>query len=32
MATDLKSWAAKFKSLSDSDKAIDAMARYYTCS
>ena len=32
MATDLKSWAAKFKSLSDSDKAIAAMARYYTCS
>ena len=32
MATDLKSWAAKFKTLSDSDKAIAAMARYYTCS
>jgi len=32
MATDLKSWAAKFKNLSDSDKAIAAMARYYTCS
>ena len=32
MATDLKSWAVKFKTLSDSDKAIAAMARYYTCS
>ena len=32
MATDLKSWAVKFKTLSDSDKAIAAMARDYTCS
>ena len=32
MATDLKRWAVKFKTLSDSDKAIAAMARYYTCS
>jgi hypothetical protein len=32
MATDLKSWAVKFKTLSDSDKTIAAMARYYTCS
>lgn len=31
MATDLKSWAAKFKDISDSDKTIGAMAKYYTC-
>lgn len=31
MTTDIKSWAAKFKSLSDSDPTIAAMAKYYTC-
>ena len=31
MATDMKSWAIKFKNLSDSDKTIAAMAKYYTC-
>lgn len=31
MAQDIKSWASKFKSLSDSDPAIAAMAKYYTC-
>jgi hypothetical protein len=31
MATDIKSWANKFKGLSDSDATLGAMARYYTC-
>ena len=31
MTTDIKSWAAKFKTLSDSDATIAAMAKYYTC-
>ena len=31
MATDVKSWANKFKSISDSDPTIAAMAKYYTC-
>lgn len=31
MATDVKSWANKFKSMSDSDPTIAAMAKYYTC-
>ena len=31
MATEMKSWAIKFKNLSDSDKTIAAMAKYYTC-
>jgi hypothetical protein len=31
MSTDIKSWAAKFKNLSDNDKTIAAMAKYYTC-
>ena len=31
MTTDINSWAVKFKNLSDSDKTIAAMARYYTC-
>ncbi len=31
MTTDIKSWAAKFKSMSDSDATIAAMAKYYTC-
>ena len=31
MPQDIKSWASKFKSLSDSDQTIGAMAKYYTC-
>ena len=31
MTTDIKSWAAKFKTLSDTDATIAAMAKYYTC-
>ncbi len=31
MTTDIKSWAIKFKNLSDSDKTIAAMAKYFTC-
>lgn len=31
MAQDIKSWASKFKSLSDSDPTIAAMGKYYTC-
>ena len=31
MTTDIKSWANKFKNLSDSDKTIAAMAKYFTC-
>jgi hypothetical protein len=31
MVQDIKSWASKFKSLSDSDRAIAAMGKYYTC-
>jgi hypothetical protein len=31
MTTDIKSWAVKFKNLSDSDKTIAAMAKYFTC-
>jgi hypothetical protein len=31
MAIDIKSWANRFKSLSDSDPTIAAMAKYYTC-
>jgi hypothetical protein len=31
MAMDIKSWANKFRSLSDSDPAIGAMGKYYTC-
>ena len=31
MSTDIKNWAAKFKAMSDSDKTIAAMAKYYTC-
>lgn len=31
MTTDIKSWAVKFKTMSDSDKTIAAMAKYYTC-
>jgi hypothetical protein len=31
MATDIKSWANKFKNMSDNDPTIGAMAKYYTC-
>lgn len=31
MAVDVKSWANKFKSLTDNDATIGAMAKYYTC-
>lgn len=31
MATDVKSWASRYKSLSDNDATIAAMAKYYTC-
>jgi hypothetical protein len=31
MVQDIKSWASKFKSLSDSDRTIAAMGKYYTC-
>lgn len=31
MPMDSKTWANKFKNLSDSDPTIGAMAKYYTC-
>ncbi len=31
MVADVKAWASKFKSLSDSDPAIASMGKYYTC-
>lgn len=31
MTSDIKHWASKFKSLTDSDATIAAMAKYYTC-
>lgn len=31
MAADLKSWASKYKHLTDNDPTIGAMAKYYTC-
>lgn len=31
MAIDIKSWASRFKTLTDNDPTIGAMARYYTC-
>lgn len=31
MAIDVKSWANKFKSLTDNDATIAAMGKYYTC-
>ena len=31
MVADIKSWANKFKSLSDTDQTIGAMGKYYTC-
>ena len=32
MSMDIKSWAKKYKELTDSDETIKAMAKYYTCS
>jgi hypothetical protein len=32
MATDVKSWATKFKNLTDNDDTIQSMGKYYTCS
>jgi hypothetical protein len=31
VAMDVKTWANKFKSLTDNDPTIAAMAKYYTC-
>jgi hypothetical protein len=31
MAVDVKSWASKFKNLTDNDEAIQSMGKYYTC-
>ena len=31
MAVDIRNWASKFKSLTDSDQTIAAMCKYYTC-
>jgi hypothetical protein len=31
MAVDIRNWASKFKSLTDSDQTIAAMGKYYTC-
>ena len=31
MAIDVKSWANKFKNLTDNDKTIQSMGKYYTC-
>lgn len=31
MTSDIKHWASKFKSLTDSDATIAAMGKYYTC-
>ncbi len=31
MATDVKTWAAKFKNLTDNDETIQCMGKYYTC-
>jgi len=32
MAVDVKSWANKFKILTDNDETIQCMGKYYTCS
>ena len=32
MSIDIKSWAKKYKDLTDSDETIRAMSKYYTCS
>ncbi len=31
MTTDVKSWANKFKNLTDNDETIQCMGKYYTC-
>lgn len=31
MSIDIKSWASKFASLTNSDETIQAMGKYYTC-
>jgi hypothetical protein len=31
MAVDTKTWASKFKNLTDNDESIQAMGKYYTC-
>ena len=31
MAVDVKSWANKFKNLTDNDETIQSMGKYYTC-
>ncbi len=31
MAVEIKSWASKFKNLTDNDQTIAAMGKYYTC-
>ena len=31
MAVDLKSWASKYKTLTDNDETIQCMGKYYTC-
>ena len=31
MNTDIKAWASKFKSLTNSDETIQAMGKYYSC-
>ena len=32
MAVDVKTWASKFKNLTDNDDTIQCMGKYYTCS
>lgn len=32
MSIDIKSWAKKYKELTEKDETIKAMAKYYTCS
>ena len=32
MAPDVKAWARKFESLTNSDETIQSMGKYYTCS
>jgi hypothetical protein len=31
MSADVKTWASKYKSLTNNDETIQAMGRYYTC-
>jgi hypothetical protein len=31
MTTDVKSWASKFRSLTNNDETIQSMGKYYTC-